>query len=107
MAGSMLWNFAFALFGFSLYFLLAFLDGRPKEVLTGSIITSLLFFIVMFIVRYFVQAGLNDDRFPLVNVAEQPDKAEGEKGQDVSTDIGELYNEQEIAAAIKHMLKDE
>ncbi|WP_456271523.1 hypothetical protein [Bacillus sp. AK031] len=107
MAGNIVWNFAFALFGFSLYFFLAFVDGEPKEVLTGSFITSLIFFIIMFIVRFFVQSGLNDDRIPSGDVTGEPGKPEGQKEREISADIGKSYDEQEIAAAIQHLLKDE
>ncbi|MGF2615673.1 hypothetical protein FZC84_06295 [Rossellomorea vietnamensis] len=58
MTGTLYWNFCFALFGFSLYFFLAFPDGTPGKVLLDSFLTAAAFFFLMSGIRKLIHLGM-------------------------------------------------
>lgn len=65
MTGNILWNFWFAIFGFSLYFFLAFSDGEPTKVLQGSFLSAAAFFELMYLLRMLLRTEM-DEGAPIV-----------------------------------------
>ncbi|WP_409253725.1 hypothetical protein V1502_07415 [Bacillus sp. SCS-153A] len=106
MAGSLFWNFAFALSGFSLYFFLSFQTGSPRHVLTGSFLTGVSFFILMFVVRILIGKGMALDNAE-ENIAEDEKGVNSNNITETESAANAVYDERKIADAIRSMLKEE
>ncbi|EDL63969.1 hypothetical protein [Bacillus sp. SG-1] len=106
MAGSLFWNFAFSIAGFSLYFFLSFQTGSPRDVLTGSFLAAGSFFILMFGIRVLIQMGM---AVPEAEEGNAEDENRTHRKNINETKLGESkqYNEEEMAAVIRTLLKDE
>ncbi|MGD6803045.1 hypothetical protein [Rossellomorea aquimaris] len=105
MTGNLLWNFWFAIFGFSLYFFMAFSNGAPTKVLWGSILTAASFFGLMYLIRMLLRIGM-DEGAPKVGIV-KGEILEEQITQEAVTAERTEYDDQEIAAVIQTFLKEE